>query len=139
MNKTEKNLWNRIKNYLPGVAERVENVVSPGFPDVSGTCPRGDYWIELKVTKRPPITTRVADLLEDSQNVWMVKRLRNRFPQKSAKNIFVLVGHGLGTALYKVYLTLETDVRVQTRLVADTQDLSNPSFIGGALFEELRF
>ena len=32
--KLEKDLWRRLKKYLPKEAERVENIAGGGFPDV---------------------------------------------------------------------------------------------------------
>jgi hypothetical protein len=138
MNATERKLWKRLKDWLPGTVDRVENVATPGFPDVSGTCERGDYWVELKVVKTKPMSAnRVVDLLEPSQNVWMVRRLKARMPEKLPWNVFVAVGYDKGISLFKAYLLTDRDVKVSFRLVADSKDLGAPRFIGDELLKDL--
>jgi hypothetical protein len=86
---TERNLWNRIKGYLPGVVDRVENVAHPGFTDISGAC-GSDYWVELKVTTNKSneliiSTMSLMIMLQPSQVVWIRKRLHH------GSKVFILI------------------------------------------------
>ena len=76
MTKPEQLLWRLVKPHLPGHVERVENVAVPGFPDVNGCFKELEYWVELKVSKNKYKKVDVDRLLEDSQRVWIFKRLR---------------------------------------------------------------
>lgn len=73
---SEKKLWQRIKKYLPGKAERVENILEPGMPDIYGDCKEGAYWIEMKA----PLTVECKDpgkLLRPAQRAWIVTHLHS--------------------------------------------------------------
>lgn len=81
---------------LPGIADRVENVATPGFFDVSGTYRGHDYWVELKAPAT--VSFDVAELLETSQKTWSVRRYH-----QGARNLFVFVKNKKNNLyLYKV-------------------------------------
>ena len=84
--KLEKDLWRLVKDRLPGEAERIENLVGAGVPDVSGVCGY-DYWVELKVcrTKLPRVPTVICEPL---QVQWHKRR------QRQGSVVFVLTRTG---------------------------------------------
>jgi hypothetical protein len=82
----EQKLWKLVSKYLLGAVDRVENVASPGFADVSGTYQGLGYWIELKAPKTKSYD--LLELLEPSQRAWHVQRAR------AGAIIFVLVKNG---------------------------------------------
>jgi hypothetical protein len=94
VNRDEKGLWQLVKPHLPGTAERIENVVGAGIPDVSGAAAGCDYWVELKVcrTKRPKTPDEICEPL---QVQWHKRR------QKHGSTVFVLIRTGVLLALWR--------------------------------------
>ena len=90
---SESNFWRYIHKKMAGhwTADRIENMVGAGIPDVTYCCKGTDGWLELKYMKNWPKreSTLIKVGLEDSQYAWMRRRLRNR-----SKNIFVFVQVG---------------------------------------------
>lgn len=72
---SEKTLWNKVKKWLPGVAERVENLCDPGTPDVHGVCEGGEYWVELKAPGTLLEPPDAGELLNPRQRAWFLRRL----------------------------------------------------------------
>jgi len=105
MNRTEKLLWNRVKDILPGVVARVENGATPGYPDVHGIYNGRDYWVELKVVGskfREHIPNEfLLKLFQESQVVWALKRIK----YAEYKRLFLLVGFKDFMAFYNVEIT----------------------------------
>lgn len=65
----EAQLWVLIRSKLPGHLQRIENLVSPGAPDLNGCYQGVEVWVELKVAKGKWIHFR------NSQLAWFAKRL----------------------------------------------------------------
>ena len=64
----EASLWVLIRSKLPGHVQRIENLVTPGAPDVNACYQGRETWIELKVAKGNWIHFR------NSQLAWFAKR-----------------------------------------------------------------
>jgi len=96
MNKPEKKLWDKIKKYMPGDTERVENICSTGMPDISGAWKK-DYWIELKYYSTLK-NKSVQDLLRPSQLGW------HRLRAKYGSIIFVIVEKNFVGRCHEYYL-----------------------------------
>lgn len=63
-------VWRLVKQNLPGHLQRIENMASPGAPDVNA-CWRGhETWIELKVAKGNYVYFR------DAQIAWFARRIK---------------------------------------------------------------
>ena len=78
---TEKGLWSWLRKARETLGQqlhvfRVENVVTSGMPDVEGHLKgRGQFWIELKVAKRPVHdTTKIRIKIRRAQVEWMARR-----------------------------------------------------------------
>lgn len=95
---SEKKLWNRVRKYLPGIAERVENILDKGTPDVHGECHAGGYWVELKAPLTVSEPEDPADLLDPFQRAWFVRRLRY------GARLFVIAQFKRHVAFYKASL-----------------------------------
>lgn len=75
----ESQFWALVKGHLPGHAERVENALTRGTPDVN-LCHEGyELWLELKVLDAKGVCT-----LRPEQYLWHRKR------QESGGHVFVL-------------------------------------------------
>ncbi len=79
----EKSLWKWLKNakkayYGALHMGRIENNVGSGMPDVEGHLNyHGQFWIELKVCKRPMrISTPVRPKIREAQVEWIKRRSR---------------------------------------------------------------
>lgn len=95
MNQLESALWRRVKKKFKGEAERIENNVGAGVPDVSAACIKsGDYWVELKVCKTKTLQSPMR-LLTPIQRVWHRRRVL------LGSKVFVLIGHGRKLYLYR--------------------------------------
>jgi hypothetical protein len=64
----ESKLWNKVKQALPkeGFAQRIENTLERGTPDLHYFLNGSDYWIELKASN--------GLLVRKEQVVWHLKR-----------------------------------------------------------------
>ena len=91
--KPEQHLWQLIRPFIPGHAERVENVVGVGMPDVHWTYENKSSWLELKVAKVP--NQPLSELLEPSQNVW------HRRNTEQGGRVFVLLRDGATLKLFR--------------------------------------
>lgn len=96
MSRPEVQFWDLIKKHVPGDVERIENLVSEGTPDVSGSWNGKDYWIELKVAKNKRKEIPPEKLCRQSQLVWHAKRVRQ------GAIIFLIVKYPNNIKLYKV-------------------------------------
>jgi hypothetical protein len=82
---TEATLWRWLSQARRALArpadlhlERLENMVGVGHPDVEGCYQGVQFWLELKVAKRPARNTtklRFGSPLRDSQVEWAKKRI----------------------------------------------------------------
>lgn len=88
----EKNLWLKIRKKFKGIAERIENLLNRGTPDVSVSNHNfGDFWVELKVCRTKKLKGP-KDLLSPIQKVWHKKRV------KAGGRVYTLISnqeHGL--------------------------------------------
>lgn len=87
MNTDEKRLWQLVKSHLPGTAERIENVVGAGVPDVSAAAAGRDYWVELKVCRTKKAKSP-DELCEPLQLRWHTRR------RQHGSSVFVLIRTG---------------------------------------------
>ena len=102
-------VWRRVKAYMPGTVDRVENTVCPGMFDVVGTFDGVTYWVELKFSESQPVNPCV--LMEYSQLVWA----RRRLAEKAV--LFLIVGLRGSTFTYRLGLVDNgRDVAVVDRL-----------------------
>ncbi len=95
---SEKTLYNKVKRYLPGTVSRVENLCDPGMPDVSGSCEKGDYWVELKAPGLAHPASDPTYLLNEHQLPWTRRRLR------FGARVFMLVQNKRSITLFKAGL-----------------------------------
>jgi len=72
-------LWRLIKQHIPGHIQRVENLVSPGAPDINACWNGHETWVELKVAKGNYVYFR------DAQIAWFAKRI-----QQGGKAVIVI-------------------------------------------------
>lgn len=109
--KPEQLLWQLIKPFIPGHAERIENAVGVGMPDVHWTYDGKSNWLELKVATLP--TQTVEDLLEPSQKVWHKKNV------VEGGRVFVALRYGPKITLFRAIRTMAgvqyTEVFSQTK------------------------
>ncbi len=71
--KPEQQLYQLVKDHLPGHYLRIESVASVGAPDIE-LCYEGvSCWIELKC---PPKEMMIWDMLRPSQQIWHLKRFK---------------------------------------------------------------
>lgn len=87
--------------------ERVENMVGAGHPDAEGCLEGVQFWLELKVAKRPARKTtklRFGSPLRDSQVEWARKRIA------AGGRVWYLiqVGSGHERQVYLIRATLDT-------------------------------
>lgn len=62
-------LWKLVRANLPGHLQRIENLASPGAPDLNACYMGSEAWVELKVAKGNYVFFR------DAQIAWFAKRL----------------------------------------------------------------
>ena len=98
MNRTEKNLWKKLKTVLPGAADRMENTAGTGFPDVYGDSGFRSYWVEMKVASTQVASdgTKALKLLRPTQVVWLRRHVSR------GATCLLAVGHTRGVVFYKV-------------------------------------
>lgn len=75
----ESQFWALVKGHLPGHAERVENALTRGTPDVNLCHEGADLWLELKV-----LDAKGKCTLRPEQYLWHRKR------QEAGGRVFVL-------------------------------------------------
>lgn len=96
MRRQEQRLWDTFKRHMPKTwkADRVENSVAEGMPDVhlmvEGRC----VWLELKAPNRPLRDTstlfKKSDGLRATQKNWFFEAAKRKIPA------FVLIRDSLG-------------------------------------------
>jgi hypothetical protein len=65
-------LWKLVRSNLPGHLQRIENLASPGAPDLNACYEGREAWIELKVAKGNYVFFR------DAQIAWFAKRIKQQ-------------------------------------------------------------
>jgi hypothetical protein len=100
----ERALWNRIEKIFPGITDRIENLATVGVPDVTGTCSKGDYWVESKVLTKPAeifpfdlVGCIRGDTLRPSQYSWAYKRTHS-----GNSRIFIAAEYCGRVTIYKI-------------------------------------
>jgi hypothetical protein len=124
MKHPERALWSRIEKVFPGITDRIENLATVGVPDVTGTCDRGDYWVESKVLTKSAVEVPFeavgfirGDVLRPSQYSWAFRRTHS-----GHSTIFIAAEYEGLTTIYKILLMSTGNITV--RIVSQFRQLT---------------
>ena len=95
MSRPEVTFWKLLKDHLPGVKDRIENMAGEGMPDVSAVYSGVDYWIELKICNNKSKIVNPSTLCREAQAVWHTRRGRH------GSKIFIAVKYDFCILFYK--------------------------------------